>query len=164
MTLNISDDKRAEYFRRSYEAIDGLWFMTLEEEFDFERALEFDQRVWKIVPKIQARKARELFGISGDGLTALKEALEIKFAIEGAGCEIHLAGEGKLTVELSACPWFLLMQKSGRAHLAGRVGEAICGTEYPVWAKEFGCKEFTHLRRKICSGDEKCLLEFMENA
>ena len=164
MTLTISDSKRAEYFRRSYEAIDGLWFMALEEEFDFERALEFDQRVWKIVPKIQARKVRELFGITGSGFAALNEALAIKFALEGTGCEIQCGAEGRLTVELSVCPWFLLMRKSGRAHLAGRVGEVICGTEYPVWAKEFGCQEFVHLRRRICSGDEKCLMEFMENA
>jgi len=160
----VSDDaKRAEYFRRSYEAIDGLWFMILEEEFDFERALEFDRRVWRIVPKIQCRKVRELLDIKGVGLDALSAALAAKFGFEDTECAANRNGN-VLEVVLMECPWFDLMKKSGREHLAGRVGETICGTEYPAWAAECGCSPKVDIKSRICDGGEKCVMEFSENA
>jgi hypothetical protein len=157
--INIDDKIRAEYFRRSYEAIDGLWFMKLEEEFDFERALDLDRRVWEIVPKIQSRKLRELLGIQEGGLEGLARALEGKFSMEGAGCEINL-NAGGLDVKILNCPWFELMKKSGRRHLAGRVGEVICGTEYPAWAREFGKDIELVIIEKICDGKECCRFKF----
>ncbi len=54
-----------EYLRRSYTAVDGLWFVMVEEAHDFDHALALDERVWQILPKIQARKAREVLGITG---------------------------------------------------------------------------------------------------
>ena len=41
-----------EYLRRSYQAVDGLWFMKVEEALGFEAALEADRRVWEILAKI----------------------------------------------------------------------------------------------------------------
>jgi len=161
--LNSDDLKKSEYFRRSYEAIDGLWFMILEGEMDFERALEFDRRVWSIVPKIQCRKVKELECIEGAGLDVLAEALSAKFSFEGTGCEMHL-GSGILELVLNGCPWHDLMKKSGREHLAGRVGEVICGTEYPVWAAECGCSAEVSMKSRICDGGKICLMEFKENA
>lgn len=44
-----------EYLQNSYAKVDGLWFLKTEEQFGFEKALESDLEVWKIMPKIQAR-------------------------------------------------------------------------------------------------------------
>ena len=35
------EQQKVAYLRRSYAAVDGLWFVKLEEELGFERALEF---------------------------------------------------------------------------------------------------------------------------
>ena len=51
----MQDKVLVEYLRRSYFAVDGLWFMMLEDELSFEKALEMDVKVWGVVPKIQAR-------------------------------------------------------------------------------------------------------------
>ena len=62
-----SDDRAlVEYLRRAYHAVDGLWFMIVEEAHDFDHALELDERVWAVLAKIQARKAREVTGCSGN--------------------------------------------------------------------------------------------------
>ena len=50
----------SEYFKKCYIAVDGLWFMMLEKTDSFDKALEVDGRVWEILPKIQARKIKEL--------------------------------------------------------------------------------------------------------
>ncbi len=52
---DLTDKQKMEYFHRSYLAVDGLWFMKIEENFGFETALKMDEAVWKILPKIQSR-------------------------------------------------------------------------------------------------------------
>ncbi|NLE90228.1 MAG: hypothetical protein GX602_04765, partial [Dehalococcoidales bacterium] len=51
----LSDRQISQYLQRSYEAVDGLWFMKVEEKLGFDTALEIDGEVWKVLPKIQAR-------------------------------------------------------------------------------------------------------------
>ncbi|MFA6450992.1 MAG: DUF6125 family protein [bacterium] len=156
----INDAVKAKFFKRSYEAIDGLWFMKTEQESGFEHALEIDRRVWEVVPKIQARALRELLGIKGTGVKALANALRAKAELDGADVELELDGEESLRLSIRDCPWFRLMLKSKREHLAGRVGETICGIEYPVWSREFGVNGPFQLKSRICAGDECCFMQF----
>jgi MinD superfamily P-loop ATPase len=53
------------------------------------------------------------------------------------------------------------MVKSGRKHLSGTVGRRICGTEYAVWAAEFGPIHF-ELQQQICEGCGQCALRFSQ--
>ncbi len=50
---HLTDQQAAEYFHRSFTAVDGLWFMKVEEKHGFDAALEIDNEVWKVLPKIQ---------------------------------------------------------------------------------------------------------------
>ena len=136
--------------------------MKLEEEYNFERALEFDARVWEIMPKIQARKLRDLLDISDEGLKGLGEALTAKFSIEGFSCSMRGDREGRLIFEIKRCPWYDLMKDSGREHLAGRVGTVICPTEYQTWAREFGKNIRASIENRLCDGRKTCTLYFME--
>ena len=52
------------------------------------------------------------------------------------------------------------MVKSGREALSGRVGVRICGTEYSVWAAEFGQGIRFQRKSEICTGGGRCVLEF----
>ena len=65
------------YFLRSYRAIDGLWFMKVEEQYGFDRALEIDNEVWKVMPKIQARMIKSMLNLN-NGPDALFNSLKTK--------------------------------------------------------------------------------------
>ena len=161
------DGRAAEYFRRSYTAVDGLWFVKIEEQLGFERALEIDREVWKVMPKIQARALRASTG-QQRGLSALHRCLSTKLRWEGHEHDSILSGDGHtLEIDIRRCPWHDLMVKSGREHLSGRVGRAICETEYAVWASEFSRGETDvgirfALRRLLCEGAPTCVLRFEE--
>jgi hypothetical protein len=146
----------AEYLRRSYTAIDGLWFMKVEERLDFDEALLLDVAVWKVMAKIQARKACELLGLQGATLAELLAALELKFAAEQYMYEIRRPSPDSAEITVTGCPWMVLMEKSGRMHLADRVANAICGVEYEAWAKEFGSGITTAVGERRCNGDPVC--------
>jgi len=155
----VFDDRQiAEYLRRSYVAADGLWFVKVEERLDFEEALRLDVEVWRVLAKIQARKACELLGLKSRTLADLVTALQFRFAAEQYGGRIASQSENAAEIEISACPWIELLRKSDRAHLAARVAEAICPTELAAWAREFDSAITVSIPQRMCNGDAVCRL------
>jgi len=126
-----------EYLRRAYHAVDGLWFMMVEQESGFDRALELDRRVWEVLAKIEARKARELMNCAGNSPEELARCFGLKLKADGQEFEADASDEG-VRFALRGCAWLDLLRKSGREHLAVRIGQAICMTEGRTWCAEFG--------------------------
>ena len=141
-----------EYFKKSYFALDGLWFLMIEEENSFEYALELDKKVWKIMAKIQARTAiklgKEFF-----------ESLKLKWDSEGY--KYHLE---KYKIVIEQCPWWDIMKNSGRENLAGRVGAVICPLIYNEWAKEYKAPYTITFETCMCQGEKTCTLRFQKKS
>jgi hypothetical protein len=78
----LTDEQETEYFRRSYTAADGLCFTKVEERLGFAEALQMDETVWKVLPKIQARTLKGMMLLES-GLQGLEEALSARLALEG---------------------------------------------------------------------------------
>lgn len=156
--FELTDRQIADFFRRSYTAVDGLWFMKMEERDGFEAALDVDDQVWKVFPKVQARMLRDMTKMDS-GLEALRECFTTKLAIEGFRFDVE-STDSSFRVAINRCPWHDAMVKSGREALSGKVGTRICGTEYSVWAAEFGQGIRFERKSEICTGGERCVLEF----
>lgn len=159
---DLTEEQMSEYFRRSYTTVDGLWFMMVEQKYSFEEALEIDEAVWKVLPKIQARALRQMKNLER-GLDGLQEAIAARLALEGFGFELERI-EGGFCVIISRCPWQELMRRSGRQHISERVSGIICHLENSVWACEFdedGAEKIRFEREeRICKGAERCTLRF----
>ena len=141
-----------EYFKKSYFALDGLWFLMVEEDESFEHALELDIRVWKVMAKIQARTAKKLG-------KEFSESLRLKW--ESEGYKYHFE---KYAVVIDQCPWWEIMKKSGREEVAGKVGEAICPIIYNEWAKEYDAPYTISFKTHMCKGDKNCSILFLEKS
>ena len=61
---------------RSLWAVDGLYFLGIEERFGTEGATTIDRLVWEVMGKIEARRIRETLDIKGDDIPSLMQALE----------------------------------------------------------------------------------------
>lgn len=155
----MSEKDIAEYFRRSYTAVDGLWFMKVEERRGFEDALDIDREVWKILPKIQARTLKALTHMEY-GMDALFHCFTTKLSMEGYLFTTARNGDRSFTVTISRCPWHDMMVRKGRGHIAGEVGTVICRNEYAVWASEFDRTAGFEMHDFLCAGSEYCSLEF----
>jgi len=158
--IQLTPKQIAEYFHRSYTTVDGLWFMKVEGKYGFEAALDIDNEVWKVFPKIQARLLKSL-GKTGDGMDALFECLTTRLILEGFKFKAEKIGnKGGFKITINECPWHNLMIKSGREKLSGKVGTLVCNTEYSVWASEFGENIRFELKDQICQGSQSCILQF----
>ena len=158
--IELSDKQIAEYYHRSYTAVDGLWYMKVEEKCGGDAALEIDNRVWEVLPKIQARMLKSSAEM-GNGMEALLECLSTKLSLEGFTFTIEKAENGSgFNIIIKGCPWYDLMVKSGREHLSGKVGSRICTTEYSAWASEFDDGIRFELQSQLCKGFGSCRLQF----
>ncbi|HPD29735.1 MAG TPA: DUF6125 family protein [Phycisphaerae bacterium] len=157
--IELTDAQKADYFRRSYTAVDGLWFMKMEERYGFDPALDVDEEVWRVMPKIQARKLKSLTGLES-GMEALCECFTTKLTVEGFDFQASRDAGGGMTISMARCPWYDLLAESNRRHLAGRVGHRICDTEYRVWATEFGPGIVVEFGERICDGCSRCVVRF----
>ncbi|MEA1924763.1 MAG: DUF6125 family protein [Candidatus Altiarchaeota archaeon] len=149
-------DVLKEYFKKSYFAVDGLWFMKVEDMYGFKKALEIDESVWGIQPKIQARKVRELLSISGEGIGPLFSALRLKLEAEDYSYRMD---REKGIIEITECPWIRLLEKSGRGHLKKDIGGVICSTEFSAWGREFNVGGFS-LDNRGCLQEGHCRMVF----
>lgn len=156
-TIELTDTQVARYFHRCYIAADGLWFMKVEEKYGFDAALDIDNEVWKVLPKIQARMLKPMVRV--EGMDALFECLTTKLALEGFEFKAE-KDTNNLRITISRCPWHELMLKSGREALSERVGTLICTTEYGVWCSEFDEDVHFELKSQMCRGSECCILQF----
>ena len=147
-----------EYFHRCYKAVDGLWFMKVEEKIGFDAALDVDTDVWKVMPKIQARMIKSMLKLN-NGSDALFKGLTAKLELEGFKFKAE-KNENGFRITITDCPWHNLMIKSGREKLAGIVGTTICGTEYRVWVSEFAETMRFKLKSQKCKQSKYCILDF----
>jgi len=154
----LNSSQIEEYLHRSYEAVDGLWFMKVEEQYGFDKALEIDNEVWKVLPKIQARMLKS-FMKKNSGLEDLFQCCTTKLTLDGFKYKSEKKGNG-FTIIIERCPWHDLMVKSGRHDLSEKIGTRICNTEYAVWASEFNVYIDFKIQEQICNGSASCILQF----
>ncbi|MBE0480747.1 MAG: L-2-amino-thiazoline-4-carboxylic acid hydrolase [Dehalococcoidia bacterium] len=156
----LTPDQVIRLWHRSYSTVDGLWFMKVEEKYGFEAALDIDEEVWKVQPKMQARLVKSMLNL-GAGVDALRECLTAKLKLEEYDLSTEeITGKKGFRIVYKRCPWHELMVKSGRESLSGKVGTRICNTEYAVWAGEFGKDIRFKMQEQICAGGRSCILEF----
>jgi hypothetical protein len=157
--MRLDDDILASYLRRSYQAVDGLWFMMVEEDLGFELALDLDVRVWRVLAKIQAREARELLRVSGNSAEELARCFSVKLEADGHQFSVETS-EDDVVFCIQACPWLELVRKSDRQHIAAKVAQAVCPAEGSVWCTEFGGEWHFDMPLMACSGAEGCEMRF----
>ena len=127
----------ADYLRKCFVSVDGLWFMKVEEDADFEKALALDIQVWKVLPKIEARTIQELLKL-GSGMEALRQALEFKLSAEDSRFKLSPLSPDGLTLEVHDCSWVAHIRKANREKFLERISESICSLEYCTFAGDFG--------------------------
>jgi len=75
----ITKEKIPEYIfmqLRNLWAVDGLYFLGIEERYGTDVATEIDANVWAVMGKIEARKLKEFLGITSTDIPSLMNALQ----------------------------------------------------------------------------------------
>jgi len=160
MKEQFTDAQIADFLRRSYFVVDGLWFVKTEESRGFDEAIALDEAVWEIMSKIQARKAKSLLGIQGNSLADFARAFQLKLAAEGHDYKAELTDQ-QLVLAIKVCPWYEILKTSGRTHIADIIADRICAREFAGWTREFDPKIETKFGLRLCiDNSETCTVKF----
>ncbi len=120
---------------KNWLAMDGLWFLAVEETFGLEKAIELDRRVWERFSPIEARRILRRRGIPpGGGLLALAEALRFRLYARINDQEITWTETGTLVLKVRTC----------------RVQEARRRDDRPLFpCQEVGLVEYSAFARAV---------------
>jgi len=152
-----NDDKiKNQYFKRSYFALDGLWFVMVEKSFSLKEALKIDEKVWRILPRIQAREVKKLLNLKEDTFQNFLRALKVKLEAEDYQYEQKLR-EKELTLSIKKCPWYEIIKKSQREYV---LPNNICQIDFQTWVEEFHLNLKVQINSCICGGDTNCEIYF----
>ena len=61
---------------RNLWAVDGLYYLGIEEQYGTEVATSIDAKVWEVMGKIEARKLKEFLGITRNDIPSMMKALQ----------------------------------------------------------------------------------------
>jgi hypothetical protein len=81
--LRLQGEDLVKWLREAYFAVDGLWFLTLEERLGLEAALEVDVEVWRRFAKVMARRVVKRLNIDASRVEGIVESLQPFFDWEG---------------------------------------------------------------------------------
>ncbi|MFX1561623.1 MAG: DUF6125 family protein [Promethearchaeota archaeon] len=71
--------KIIDVYAKAWQAMDGAYFLALEEKYGMDVAIEMDKEAWKTFSPIEARRIMKEFDIpSNGGLKSLEEALRYR--------------------------------------------------------------------------------------
>jgi len=158
----FTDTQIADFLRRSYFVVDGLWFVKTEERHGFDEAMDLDEAIWDIMSKVQVRKAKEVLGIEGDSLEDLTRAFQLKLSAEGYDYGVE-RDDGQVVLSVRICPWYEILRSSGRTQIAETIAERICAREFAGWIREFSPDVGFRIIKRLCveSGAcDACLMVF----
>jgi hypothetical protein len=119
----IAQDKLADFIfmhLRNMWAVDGLYYLGIEEMYGTEVATEIDRKVWEVMGKIEARKIKKLFDINGTDIQSMIKALKYSgWSLDLDDKEFHIE-KNKAIIRNTKC--------------------RVQNTRLIKGLKEFGCK------------------------
>lgn len=67
-----------EVYSRLYTALDGLWFLSVEEEYGHDAATKLDVKVWESLAPREAKRIGNVRKLTGGGIEAVIEAFKLR--------------------------------------------------------------------------------------
>jgi hypothetical protein len=80
LLMQMSKEELIDLFflqMRNLWAVDGLYFLGIEEKFGTESATQIDTGVWEVMGKIEARRIKDKLGLEAGGLQTFIKALRL---------------------------------------------------------------------------------------
>lgn len=142
--FNVNKEQLEKLLRLSgglIAAIDGIWFLAVEEAFGNEKAVELDRWVWERYMHVLVKRIKNIFGISAEGMNGIKEIIENDPLFLINDYEFPEFSEKKMVLRINRCPVLEAMERQGRKRF---VCESTTGLYFKNLAKEIDANIVVH--------------------
>jgi hypothetical protein len=117
--MSNSDDMGSLY-AGIFQVLDGLWFIELEKQFGFDKALQLDKDVWKVFAQKEAQRLIKFFTEKGTikktdrSIKILEKILPMSIFNKTLKFKIETNGKDELEFIVTDCKTLAGMKKIGR--------------------------------------------------
>ncbi|MFH1625160.1 MAG: DUF6125 family protein [Pseudomonadota bacterium] len=101
-------------YSRLFLALDGFWFLAVEERFGYQAALDIDTKAWEGYFPYEARLLRRVLGIEEEGIPGIIETLKHSAFVPCMEQQIEESSERRGVFALYKCPSLEAMENAGR--------------------------------------------------
>ncbi len=118
--MDKENEGLVDLYANLFQTLDGLWFLKMEQEFGFDKAMEIDDAVWKLYGEREARRLVRFYQNLGllkdsDGpLLKLKTVIGKSLFNKTLGFSIELEGN-QLVFLVDTCKTLEGMKRVGRS-------------------------------------------------
>lgn len=148
------DKQLVRLIRSALIAIDGLYFLEIENKFGFDDAFDIDLKVWKRYGPIIIKRIKKTLSIEDDSLDSFLKILEILCTIDGTQFEIVEKSHDKAILRVIYCPWWENLKRSKREKLVRC--DIVDKEIFPGWAESFNPKLEFKLTKALPDGQDSC--------
>lgn len=120
-------------YAKNWLAHDGCWFLSIEEKFGIDTAIEIDRESWRKFSAIEANRIKEFLHLNtNSGIEGLKKALNFRLYATINESEIELCTEDTLIYSVKTCR---VQEARRRKGLKDFPCKSVGIVEYSVFAK-----------------------------
>lgn len=118
--------KLVKAYSRLFLALDGFWFLAVEEKHGYKDALDIDIKAWEGYFPYEARLLRKTLEIKEEGIPGIIETLKHCAFVPCMEHVIDEVSEERGVVSLYKCPSLEAMERAGRTEFVCEpVGTAV---------------------------------------
>ncbi|MFC2019848.1 DUF6125 family protein [Chloroflexota bacterium] len=122
-------------YSRLYIAMDGFWYLAIQERISNEEALSCDIRAWERASKYEMRKITQAMNIQGDDLTAVMKAMQLRPWFINMKYRVETCGEDSVVLAVDYCPTLNVLEKEGEGR--ERDISRVCAKNFQDYASFF---------------------------
>ncbi len=134
-------EKRVRLSGGLIAAMDGLWFLAVEEKFGNAEAISLDKKVWEKYIHVLVKRIRNMLGITTEGIKDIRKIIEIDPLFLTNDYEISEPSDNSMLLVINRCSVLEAMEKAGREKF---VCEFTTGLYFKNLAKEINPKIVVH--------------------
>lgn len=136
-------------------AIDGLWFLAVEEAYGNAEAVKLDIKVRERYTHVLVKRVKRQLGLSGSGMEMVRQVIETDPSFLINDYEISHLSRDRMFLRVNRCAVLEAMEKSGRKEF---MCEKTTGFYFRTIVRELDAKVSIHAIRlpPRNSSDEAC--------
>lgn len=106
-----------EILSKNFLTLDGYWFLGVERKFGIETAIELDRDAWESYAISEAKRIKELLGITEGTISDLERALHLICFSPSSGVRTEVL-DGRLIMTVTKCRPQHARTRDGRGEFA----------------------------------------------
>ena len=127
----LSKEDKLFFFERNWFTLDGIWFLEIENEKDWEIALKIDKIVWIRLLKTIFRRLQRYLSIETNNPYNIIKMLTFRWSIEGWEYKLLENKENEVHIGIVTCPYKEMMNRNPeRRDMIKVICEKMCHPFY----------------------------------